>query len=108
MIFSKIYKSEFKIAYSFNSLFSTLLINFILNIIIKLIFRKKIKRAIERIRWFYIGSDKNLEIINQNISNSVLFKIYKNKKTEKIPTEKGNSNIIIDHEDKIGKSYNLL
>ena len=106
---SKIYKSEFKIAYSFNSLFSTLLINFILNIIIKLIFRKKIKRAIERIRWFYIGSDKNLEIINQNISNSSYSRFIKIKKLEKNNFHRiRNSNIIIDHEDKIGKSYNLL
>ena len=106
---SKIYKSEFKIAYSFNSLFSTLLINFILNIIIKLIFRKKIKRAIERIRWFYIGSDKNLEIINQNISNSSYSRFIKIKKLEKNNFHRiRNSNIIIDHEDKIGKSFYLL
>ena len=106
---SKIYKSEFKIAYSFNSLFSTLFINIILNIIAKVIFRKKIKRTIERIKWFYIGSDKNLEILNQNISNSSYSRFIKIKKLEKNNFHRiNNSNIIIDHEDKIGKPYNSL
>ena len=80
---SKIYKAEFKIAYSFNSLFSTLFINIILNIIIKVILNKKIKRTIESIKWFYIGSDKNLEILNQNISNSSYSRFIKIKKLEK-------------------------
>ncbi len=103
---SKIYKAEFKIAYSYNSLFRTLLINFILNIFIKLSLNKKITRTIKRINWFYLGSDSNLKILNHDISNSSYAKFIKIKKLEKNNFSRiKHSNIIIDHEDKIEKSY---
>ena len=103
---SKIYKAEFKIAYSYISLFSTLLINFILHIFIKLSLNKKITRTFKKVNWFYIGSDKNLDILKQNICHSKYSKFIKIKKLERNNFNSiSNSNIIIDHEDKIENFY---
>ena len=50
-----------------------------------------------------------MEILNQNISNSSYSRFIKIKKLEKNNFHRiKNSNIIIDHEDKIGKPYNSL
>ncbi len=106
---SKIYKSEFKISYSYISLFKTLSINFILNILIKITFNKKLRLINKKSTWFYLGSDQNMEILQKNITNSRYSKLIKIKKFENKNLDIiKNSNLIIDHEDKIEKVFYSL
>lgn len=102
----KIYKYEFKIAYSSIFLLKTLLINFIFCIFLKFISNNASPPPKNEKNWFYIGTDENLLKMNKTISNSRYTKNIKIKKLGKNELSKiDKSKLIIDHEDGIEEVF---
>tara|TARA_A100001388_G_C28769664_1_gene503035 strand:- start:1121 stop:2314 length:1194 start_codon:yes stop_codon:yes gene_type:complete len=107
--FLKLYKTEFQISYSYGFFIKILYLNFLLTSLCGLILNKISKNINKVKKWLFIGSDKNLELLNKSIKNS---NYHKKLKIEKIK-DKGikhlkNSRIIIDHEDKIEQNLFTL
>ena len=91
-----------RIAYSYIFLTKILAINFIFCIFSKLILTRSTKKINTFKRWFYIGTDENLQTIYTNISTSKYSERIKVERIEKKEIDKiGNSKLIIDQEEQI-------
>ena len=102
----KIYKLEYKIAYSYIFLLEILSINFIFSVLLKFIYNKSSKNIDNVRRWFYIGSSENLNKINNSIAKSPYSKQIKIKKIQKKDFNKIiSSKLIIDNKEKIDDEF---
>ena len=105
----KIYREEYRIAYSYIFLTKILAINFIFCIFSKLILTRSTKKINNFKRWFYIGTDENLQTIYTNISTSKYSETIKIERIEKKEIDKiGNSKLIIDQEEQIEEFFYSL
>ena len=84
-------------------------INFIFCIFSKLILTRSTKKINYFKRWFYIGTDENLQTIYTNISTSKYSERIKVERIEKKEIDKiGNSKLIIDQEEQIEEFFYSL
>ena len=105
----KIYREEYRIAYSYIFLTKILALNFVFCISSKLILIRSTKKLNTFNRWFYIGTDENLQTIYKNISISKYSETIKVERIEKKEIDKiGNSKLIIDQEEQIEEFFYSL